>query len=184
MKWRASLLRPLLSALAVAFHSLPASALTSVRFDPTHIATNVQGMLSINLVADFTHPVLGFGLDISFDPDVLTLVGEPIIGPAWTGAFARDGDGLAAFAPPTGVVGIGVVLAALTFQPVGIGVSVVAADFTPTDLTEGFPLRTGGFDAAAFSSANIQVVPEPATLFLVQLGLTCCFLRRKSGSVA
>jgi hypothetical protein len=149
----------------------PASALTIANVELAQPSYALGTTFDVEIVASFDAPVLGFGLDIVFDPAVLAIVSAPLIVAPWTPVFAPDGDGLAALAPPEGVVGSRILLVTVTFEATGEGTSSIELAITTGDLTEGFPLKTGGFDAAELHGAEVTVVPEPGGRWLVALAL-------------
>jgi hypothetical protein len=143
----------------------------TVSFDPLDSIVDIGDILAVDLIADIPDPVLGWGLDVSFDPAILSLDGPPIIGPSWNAGFAPDGDGLAGLAFPFPVNGNGITLATLNFEVLTLGTSPLLASITPGDLTEGFPLATGGFADVVFVDGSVSPVPEPATIMLLASGL-------------
>lgn len=149
----------------------------TVFFEPSSTEVLPGDIFTVSLLADIPEPVLGWGLDIDFDTGVMShdpLTGV-VIGPSWFAAPAPDGDFLAGAAFPFPVSGNGILLADLTFTAVGAGTSELTASVTPFDFTEGFPLAPpalpGSFASVNFTPASVSVVPEPATLLLLGLGL-------------
>ena len=132
------------------------------------------------ILADFTEPILGFGIDIDFDPAVIDWADDPIIGDLWDPVFAPDGDLLAGLAPPTGLVGNDILLASLLFEGVGVGVTEINVSVTLDDLTEGFVLRVGGFDDFQVTPDDV-IVPEPSSALLAVAALAVvAALRRRT----
>lgn len=164
-----------------------------VRFDPPQNQVNHGETLMVNLVADLgNEPVIGWGLDVAFDPVLLSQVGGPAIGPFWETTYTPDGDGLTGSVNPFSdpdqdgtfgsVSGNDVLLATLTFLAVGLGQTNLTASYTLTDLNEGFPLDSTGFATVIFQPAQIQVTPEPTTVALIVAGAFFWARRRPSPS--
>jgi hypothetical protein len=162
----------LLAAGALAARA-PAGAIVDVYFDPAAaVIPSVGGVVSIDIKADISDPVLGWGLDLSIDtPAIASQVGAPVVGPAWVGVGGADGDGLAGLVPfpPVGVSGVGILLATVTFMGDAVGVTGLTLSVTPGDLTEGFALEPSGFADVVFHPGSIRVLPEPASLALLAL---------------
>ncbi len=148
--------------------------------EPANQTRLLGGMFSISIRADLPDPVLGWGLDISYDHSVLTMVGMPAIGPLWAGGFAPDGDGLAGLAFPTGAHGSSVLLATLNFSAAATGQTDLTLSVTPGDLKEGFALDPTGFAIASFQPGHLEVLPEPATALL--FGIAALVLTRRKWS--
>jgi hypothetical protein len=137
----------------------------------------VGDTFQITLTADFSAPVLGWGLDLTFDPALVSVVGTPTVDSSWTAVFSPDGDGLVGLAPITGVSGSGVLLATVTLQLLAPGNAVIGVSVTPGDLAEGFPLLPSGFDTIQFNAFTVPL-PEPRGLVLLGAAVLT-FGRRK-----
>ncbi len=144
----------------------------SVRFETPTIHVDRGSTFTVNIVADISEPVVGWGLDLTIDsPEIVSLVGSPVIGPQWYGAFAPDGDGLAGMAWPTSVSGDNVLLASLTFSANDFGTTRLGLGATFGDMSEGFPLDPAGFATVDFGSADVMVNPTPGAATLGMMGL-------------
>ncbi len=149
----------------------------TVFFDPSSQSVPNGSSVSVDLVADLPNPVLGWGLDVSFDNSILSL-NNLTIDPGWFPGMGFDTDGLVGLAFPAPISGNNIVLATLTFDTLAVGTSTLNASISPLDFTEGFPLLTGGFDAVSFTAGSIEimqsnspVVPEPSSFLLMGTGL-------------
>jgi len=170
---------PSISLLALICLWRPAWADLIVRFDPADTTVAQWDTVDIDIVADIGDPVLGWGLDLSFDDSILTRQGDPAIGPLWQPVSASDGDGLAALAFPNSISGSDVLLATITFRAKAMGESDLILSITPGDNAEGFPLDPTGFAQVTFSPGHITVIPEPAGgLLLLTSGLVLLGKRR------
>lgn len=142
-----------------------------VRIDPPAQAVGLGSTFSVDIVADIVDPIVGWGLDLTFDSSLVSLVGTPTIGPDWFGAFAPDGDGLAAMAFPNSISGMNVLLATVTFSADAIGSTDLILGITQGDLTEGFALDPNGFAPVTFQPATVEIIPAPAAFLLGAVGL-------------
>jgi hypothetical protein len=147
----------------------PALATTIVRFEPSGAVVAVGNTVLVDVVADFSVPIVAFGFDLTIAPALLSL-DSAVVGPLWIGVFAPDGDGLAGLTLTSGIVGSSVVLATLELTALIPGVAQLLASITPGDLTEGFGLAVGGFDSVQFEPTPISVVPEASVFALLGAG--------------
>jgi hypothetical protein len=155
------------------------SAPVGAGFAPAASSVPVGDAFAVEVLANFHVPVLGFGLDVGFDPLLLALESTEVAAP-WTALFALDGDGLAGAALDAGIQGEDVPLAVLHFRALAPGTSPLLLSATPGDLTEGFALDPTGFaESPGFAPGSVQVVPEPAAGLLVAGGLAALALRRR-----
>ncbi len=187
--WGRSQLATTAAALLLIASSAEASLVTDVivRFDPPTQTVDVNDVFTVDLVADITTPVVGWGLDVDLSvPTIASTFAAPIVVfPPWIAAAAADGDGLAGladpFAPTNGSVsGTGILLATLTFQADAQGTTDLLMSTTPGDLTEGFPLDPTGFASITFEPGQVTVIPEPTALLpLVCAGLMLLRSRRR-----
>lgn len=152
----------------------PALAAVVVSFTQPSSPVLVGEHFTVSLVADIADPVLGFGLDVSFDPTVIRLASIVIADPPWTAFSDFDGDALAAITI-TPLEGSDIVLATLSFDAIGSGISGLSAGVTPGDLLEGFPLAPpaspGDYAEVTFVDSRVTVVPTPGSWVLTGLGL-------------
>lgn len=165
--------RPALCDLTVGFGTLPSTFA-------------VGDMFTVDILADIPNPVVGWGLDLAFDPTKLTLTAPPTIGSAWSPAFAPDSDGLAALAFPASISGLAVPLASLSFTVAALGDFGLGLSTTPGDLTEGFALDPSGFALTTFlpppPPGPSGVVPVPSAFLLAAFGLgTVGWIKRRVG---
>jgi hypothetical protein len=145
--------------LAVVWVDRPAWAQVAVRFEPPTQTVNLGEQFTVDIVGDITEPVVGWGLDLTIsDEAIVSLVGSPVIGPAWVPAFTPDADDLAGIAFPDSVSGTGVLLATLTLSADAVGQVELTLSTTPGDLTEGFPLEAPTqFAAVTFESGSATI---------------------------
>lgn len=142
----------------------------SVYFQPQDSSAQVGGNLSIDLLANIPDPVLGWGLDVTFNTSIINRTGIAV-GPQWSPAMAADGDGLAGLAFPLPISGDNVLLATLSFDALAQGSTPLEASATVGDLTEGFALASGGFAEVVYTPGSAAVVPIPAAAWLFGSGL-------------
>ncbi len=169
------------TAFALAVLNAPASvgsAAVIVRFVPQERIVSLGQQFQVKLMADIPAPVVGWGLDVSYDGQLLSTNSLPTIGPLWSPGYAPDGDGLVGLAFPNSIAGSDLLLATLTFEALSTGETALTAGITPGDLTEGFPLDPAGFDAIAFEPARVTVVPDPACLLFMSLGTLIAYRPR------
>ena len=144
---------------------------------------SIGDIFTLNILADISEPVLGWGLDLNFDPGLVNQTAAPVIGPSWFAALSPDGDGLAGLAFPTPVSGTGILLASLSFEAMAEGTALFSSSITPFDLSEGFPLAfalPGSFADVVFIDREVTInVPEPATLFLLLSGFAAMSIYRR-----
>ena len=162
-----------LAFLAVLVCSTAAQAApVLVRFVPNPVKVQVDVPFTVYLVADIPDPVLGWGLDLNFDPGLLVLK-SLTLGPLWFPADAADGDGLVGLAFPDPVSGSETLLASLVFSMVRSGTASLAASYDAADLTEGFALFSGGFAEVTFEEGTVAAttIPEPTSALLSLAGL-------------
>lgn len=166
----------LVAATASVLVSLPASAAVIVRFDPPSDIQLLNSTFTVDIVADITDQVVGWGLDLTIDnPSVVSLGASPSIGGDWIPAPTNDGDELAGLAFPASVTGTDILLATITLTADAIGMTGLTLSVTPGDLSEGFAIDPTGFADVTFEPGHIQVIiPEPSTVGILVLGLLLC----------
>lgn len=165
-------MKRLIGIAGVFCHLLCANAasagLVEVRFDPPDQTVNLGSAFSVNLIADISDPVLGWGLDLTIqNAATASLLGPPVIGPQWFPFSTPDGDGLGGIAFPNSISGNNILLATLNFTADSLGDTNLLLSVTPGDLTEGFPLDPTGFADISFETGHVTVIPEPVSLVLV-----------------
>jgi hypothetical protein len=157
------------AVVMVAIASIASAENIIVHLNPSANQIMLGQTFALDVYADIPASVVGWGLDLTRGDEV-TMVGLPVIGPAWVPAPSGDGDNLTAFAFPNSVSGTNVMLFSAVFRANSIGTVSFNVLATQGDLTEGFPLQTGGFANFSASIASVEIVPEPATLLLTGLG--------------
>jgi hypothetical protein len=185
-----------LAVLVAVAVSSSAWATITVTVEP---GVSLPGQASVDIVADIPadDAIVGWGVDLSYNPAILGLAGggwdtAVAIGPAFDEVFAADGDFLAGLVPFAGapLSGNDVVLATVTFDILASDLTeLCVSDTNPLvwngsfwqgfgDLTEGFALNpppVGAFAPAAYSCVTI---PEPASLMLLAAGGLLALRRR------
>ncbi len=169
-------IRRLLAGLMLSMAATGWATPLAVHLEPAQSDVRMNDIFNIDILADIPLPVLGFGLDVDFDPSILKLVSAPVIGSAWIPLPAADGDGLAGLAFPA-LSGNDVLLASLTFEALTTtlpAATEIRLGATAGDFTEGFPLAfpapPGTFSETIFQDATV-FVSEPALAGLLLLGL-------------
>jgi hypothetical protein len=161
-KRRVTLARVTCAALALFLGAKEARAVVIATIVPSAPAVSVGDSFSVEIRSSLSDSVVGFGLDLAYDPSLLQLVDAPQIGPLWLPVAALDGDGLAGLAAPPGVSGSDVLLARVDFKALAPGSASLSLGVTPGDLAEGFALYPVGFDSSVQLGGASIVVPEPA----------------------
>lgn len=169
--------------------SLPVSGWASsvnVYFEQQASVVTVGDTFTVDIMADISVPVLGWGLDVTFDSMFLMGNGTPTIGASWNAGVTQDKDGLAGATFPLPVSGHNILLATLSFEAIAPGMFDLSLGITENDFSEGFALTTPGqFAEVAFQAGSITVnnpVPIPGAVWLLGSGLMGFgFHRRKRG---
>jgi hypothetical protein len=140
-----------------------------------------NGTTTVQLVANIPadDPLIAYSIDlIIIGASATWNPAATVVGPGFDAAFHHDNDGVSGIVhvPPGSISGNGVVLATLGFNLVGLGATTVSPGITEGDPFEG--LTTVGLDFAPHTlhAGVINVIPEPATLALLGLGM---LLRRR-----
>jgi hypothetical protein len=177
--------RWLLAGLMLSMATTGWATPVAVYLEPNPSVVRMNDIFNIDILAEIPLPVLGFGLDVDFEPSILKLVSAPVIGSGWIPVPSTDGDGLVGLAFPA-LSGSNVLLATLTFEaltttlPSGTDIRLST---TAGDYTEGFPLAfpapPGTFSEAIFQDTTV-FVSEPAVVNMLLLGLAMVgFLNRR-----
>lgn len=158
-----------------------ASADIMVYLDPADSVIDPVGSTTmVDIVADIPEAdaILGWGLDLNVDDPGIADITAVAIGPLFNAVATPDGDGLGGLAFPDCVWGTDVLLATVEFTGYAEGITgVCLGDDYPVDLTEGFALCEQGFATVFYGDGSVRVIPEPATLSLLAIGLLA--LRRR-----
>ena len=173
--------RTLTGALALMMlAAVPASADIMVYMEPADAIVNVGETTTIDIKANFSDSITGWGLDLAISEPVYTSWIDTILGASWDApGGSLDGDWLVGLRFPSGLSGDGIVLATLTFEGLAEGVTSLTLSSGPEE-DEGFGLEFGGFDTnVTFTPATLTVVPEPAALVLLTLGAVTVIRRRR-----
>lgn len=158
------------------------AATVDVYLVPSNPVITVGQTVTIQIVADISDPVLGWGLDLdSLSPAIADKTGNQSIGSAWQPVNSIDGDNLAGVVPIPliGISGTGILLASVDFIGLSVGIAPLdLKDDYPNDLSEGFALDPTGFAMVTYNDGSITVVPEPAAIALIALGGLASLRRR------
>lgn len=159
-------------ALCMLLATPTANASVIVSVVPAQQTVNIGDTFSVQIIADMSLPIVGWGLDFDVvDDSIVSIVTTPTIGPLWFGVGTPDGDGLAGLAFPNPVSGNGILLATIQLLADEFGETDLLLSYTSGDLTEGFALQQPGqFDSVEFIGGHVTVVPAPGALVAVLVG--------------
>jgi hypothetical protein len=163
----------LVGVLAVA----PGSADVLVWFDPQDLVIPAVGNTTdVEVWANFTDPIVAWGLDLTVVDTSIAAWTETVIGGSWDETATLDGDGLAGLRFPPGLTG-DVLLATLVFTGLDLGTTGISLGYSGEE-DEGFLLEFNGLDEdVTFVPGTITVIPEPT--LPVALGIIGLLLRRR-----
>lgn len=174
-------------AALVAAGSVQAGMIT-LTLSPSSARPKTGATFALLLQADIEEPVLGFGLDLAYDPEFVVITQVRICAP-FRRLPAGDGDGLAGLAWPSRITGHQN-LAEVTMRALAPGSTSIDCLTTPDDLTEGFPEFGGDWASLSAQATAIEIrpsgggeppppVPEPATCLVLGVGALLGLLRRR-----
>lgn len=167
-----------LATLAVLSGTPMASADITVYFDPADSVVELGETVAVDIRADFGDPVVAWGLDLTLEQPEYAAWIDTVIGSAWDVTETLDEDGLAGLRFATGVSG-DVLLATVTFEGLAVGETLLTLSSGPEE-DEGFLLESGFLaENVQFSPGSLTVVPEPAGLALLGIGMLAIRLRRR-----
>ncbi len=131
----------------------------------------------VQVLADLSEPVIGFGFDFVFDPTLLRLDSVTIPQPFVSLVGSRQSGGVLAMAYPNNAQGTASLLASARFTTLSPGLAVVGIVADPGDKTQGFPeLQVGEYSTVTVRTAGIRiVVPEPSTVLFLAVGILAMF---------
>ncbi|MFQ5413113.1 MAG: hypothetical protein ACE5E6_01510 [Phycisphaerae bacterium] len=145
--------------------------LISVRAVPSTPAVQVGDVFTVKIFADIPVGIIGWGLDLGFDGALLShdATTEVAIGPSFLPFSGPDLDALGGLVPfpgsLTGLTGVDVLLATMTFTALDVGTSVLGLGYTIGDPTEGFaaaPVFPPVSIELEFTDGIVTVTPVPA----------------------
>jgi hypothetical protein len=164
------------AALAALVLAPTASADILVWLNPATPEVEVGQPVTVDLMASFDEPVVGWGLDLTIDDPTYASWTSTTLGSAWNATTTIDGDGLAGLRFPDGIGGE-VLLATLTFEGMAEGVTPLTLGSGPEE-DEGILLASGALATnVQLAGATLTVVPEPTAVLLL-LGLAALTRRR------
>jgi hypothetical protein len=137
-----------------------------VWLNPATPEVEVGQPVTVDLMASFDEPVMGWGLDLTIDEPTYASWSGTTLGGAWDPTTTIDGDGLAGLRFPDGISGE-TLLATLTFEGLAEGVTALTLGSGPEE-DEGILLASGELATnVQFTGATLTVVPEPAAVLLL-----------------
>jgi hypothetical protein len=143
-----------------------ASADILVWLNPATPEVEVGASVTVDLMANFDEPAMGWGLDLAIEEPTYAAWTGTTLGGAWNPTTTIDGDGLAGLRFPDGVSGE-TLLATLTFEGLAEGVTALTLG-GGLDEDEGILLASGNLATnVQFAGATLTVVPEPAAALLL-----------------
>ena len=167
----------MLTTLALSLWINQAQATVNVWCEPANATVAVGETVTMEIWADFSIPVTGWGLDAFPALSEFAAITDVAIGSAWSGSDTLDGDGLAGLSFPNGNNGV-TLLTSITIEGLLEGYTPLTLDYSPAE-DEGFLTESGTLDQnVSFSPTAIQVVPEPASVSLMLLSVLLLHHRR------